>query len=44
MLQIKIYMTTITVFLILLLKPLYAQDTIYLDSTATIEERVEDIL
>ncbi len=30
--------------LIFLVKPLSAQDTIYLDSTATVEERVEDLL
>jgi beta-glucosidase len=30
--------------LIFLIRPLSAQDTIYLDSTATVEERVEDLL
>jgi beta-glucosidase len=34
----------IIICLIFLLKPLFAQDTIYLDSTATVEERVEDLL
>jgi beta-glucosidase len=31
-------------FLMFLIKPLSAQDTLYLDSTAPIEERVEDLL
>jgi beta-glucosidase len=35
---------TIIIFLLLLFKSLSAQDTIYLDSTATVEERVEDLL
>ncbi len=34
----------VIIFLIFLIKPLSAQDTLYLDSTATIEERVEDLL
>jgi beta-glucosidase len=34
----------ILICLILLIKPLSAQDTIYLDTTAAIEERVEDLL
>jgi len=34
----------IIICLIFLIKPLYAQDTVYLDSTATVEERVEDLL
>jgi len=34
----------ILICLIFSLKPLSAQDTIYLDSTATVEERVEDLL
>jgi beta-glucosidase len=34
----------IIIFLLFLFEPLYAQDTIYLDSTATVEERVEDLL
>lgn len=34
----------ILILLILLLNPSYAQDTIYLDSTAAVEERVADLL
>jgi beta-glucosidase len=34
----------IIICLLFLFKPLSAQDTIYLDSTATVEERVEDLL
>jgi beta-glucosidase len=34
----------IIISLIILINPLYAQDTLYLDSTATVEERVEDLL
>jgi beta-glucosidase len=34
----------IIISLILLIKPLYSQDTTYLDTTATVEERVEDLL
>jgi beta-glucosidase len=34
----------VIICLILLIKPLSAQDTLYLDSTATVEERVEDLL
>jgi len=34
----------VIICLIFSIKPLSAQDTIYLDSTATIEERVEDLL
>ena len=43
----KFYSLTKSVILIcfiLLIKPLYSQDTVYLDTTATIEERVEDLL
>ncbi|MBN1695399.1 glycoside hydrolase family 3 C-terminal domain-containing protein [candidate division WOR-3 bacterium] len=35
---------TVIICLILLIKPLSAQDTLYLDSTTTVEERVEDLL
>jgi beta-glucosidase len=35
---------TVIIFLMFLLKPLYAQIPKYLDTTATVEERVEDLL
>ncbi len=44
MLYINAYIKIIIVCLIFLVEPLSAQDTIYLDSTATVEERVEDLL
>jgi beta-glucosidase len=34
----------IIISLIIFIKPLYSQDTTYLDTTATVEERVEDLL
>ncbi len=34
----------VIIFLIFSIKPLSAQDTVYLDSTATVEERVADLL
>jgi len=44
MLYINAYIKIIIVCLIFLVEPLSAQDTIYLDSTAAVEERVEDLL
>ncbi|MEJ2355890.1 MAG: glycoside hydrolase family 3 N-terminal domain-containing protein [candidate division WOR-3 bacterium] len=43
----KFYSLTKNIILIcsiFLIKPLYSQDTLYLDTTASIEERVEDLL
>jgi beta-glucosidase len=42
--EVTMIKNVFTIFLIFLIKPLSAQDTLYLDSTATVEERVEDLL
>ncbi len=42
--EVTMIKNIIIICLILLIKPLSAQDTLYLDSTATVEERVADLL